>query len=332
MANSIRRRELITLAAGAASWPIAVRAQQRAVPVIGILGASTEARSGPLTVVDNAFLQGLREEGYVAERNVEILYHWAETQYDRLPALAADLVRRRVAVIFANPVAAALAAKAATTTIPIIFSVGGDPIEFGLVESLNRPGGNVTGTTFLQQELVAKRLELLHEIAPAATAVGYLVNSTNPQVEAEIRQAQAAVRILGVRLVILNASTPGEIEAAFASLVSQRIGAVLVDAEILFRIQRDQLVSLAAYHAVPAMYFTRDDVEAGGLISYGASLSGAWRLAGTYVGRILKGEKPADLPVQQSTRIETVLNLRTAKALGIEVPTATLLRATEVIE
>jgi putative tryptophan/tyrosine transport system substrate-binding protein len=296
------------------------------VPVVGYLGGSMKSLSVP------AFRQGLGELGYVEGQNVEILYHNAQFQYDRLPALAADLVRRRVAVIFAAETQAAVPAKLATATIPIVFSIGGDPVELGLVASINRPGGNVTGVTFRTQELTAKRLELLHEIVPAAMPIGLLVNPTNNTVKAEIGVAEAAARVLGVRLVIQNASNRKEIDPAFAILVEQRIGALLVSNDLLFGVQGAQIVALAARHAVPAIYARRGEVEAGGLMSYGANLSDARRLAGTYVGRILKGEKPAELPVQQSTRFEMVLNLKVAKALGIEVPTATLLRADAVIE
>ena len=277
--------------------------------------------------------RGLAEQGFFEGHNVEIM-QLADLQYDRFPMLAADLVRRHVTVILAtggSPVPA-LAAKSATTTIPIVFVTGVNPVESGLVASLNRPGGNITGATARALELTGKRLELLHEMVPAAKSIGILVNPTNPKVEADVKQAEAAARILGVRLAAVNASTPSEMEAAFAILAGQRIGALMVIPDSLYFAQRDQLAALAARYAVPAMYFFREFVDAGGLMSYGANLAEPWRLAGTYVGRILNGEKPADLPVQQSTRIEMVLNLKTAKALGIEVPTATLLRATDVIE
>jgi len=327
----MRRREfVIGLGGASAAWPLAALAQQRAIPAIGILSDAQESAAGPLIA---AFRQGLNEFGYVEGRNVEILYRWAESRIDRLPALAADLVGRRVAVIFAAAsTASALAARAATATIPIVFEIGSDPVEIGLVASLNRPGGNVTGVSFLTTELTAKRLELLHETVPAAALIGVLVNPTSPAVEAEIRDVNAAARILGVRLMMLNASTPSEIEAAFAVLGRQQIGALLVFADPLFFVQAAQLAALAVRYAVPAIYFGREQVEAGGLMSYGASISNATRLSGTYVGRILKGEKPADLPVQQSTRIEMVLNLKAANALGLKVPTETLLRADAVIE
>ena len=242
------------------------------------------------------------------------------------------MVRQRVAVIYASSGDASLVAKSATATIPIVFAVGADPVAFGLVASLNRPAGNVTGVTFFTQELIAKRLELLHELVPAVSSVGFLVNPTNPQTKVQIREAEIAERVLGVHLVILSAGTPSDIEKAFEILAGQRLGALLVGADALFIAQRVQLAALALRHAVPAIYHAREIVDAGRLMSYGPSLADAWRLAGTYVGRILKGEKPADLPVQQPTRFEMVLNLKTAKALGIDVPTGTLLRATEVIE
>jgi putative ABC transport system substrate-binding protein len=293
------------------------------MPVIGYLDGSTESAEPTA-----AIRRGIAEFGYAEGRNVEILYRWAENRYDRLPSLAMSLGQSRAAVIIASGNPAAVAAKAAITTIPIVFAIGGDPVDLGLVVSLNRPGGTITGVSFLNQTLVAKRLELLHEILPAATPIGFLVNPTSPQVVADIRQAETAARILGVHLIILNASSPTEIEAAFAMFV----GAIMVQGDTFLARQAVQLATLAAHYAVPAIYPIREFVDVGGLMSYGASIPDALRLAGTYAGRILKGEKPADLPVQQSTYIDIVLNLKTAKTLGIEVPTATLLRATEVIE
>jgi putative ABC transport system substrate-binding protein len=334
MANSIRRRDVVTLAASAATLSLtglpAARAQQRSAPVIGYLDAGSESARAPLTA---AFLRGLADQGYIEGRNVEILYRWAQSQYDRLPALAAELVRQRVAVIHAQATPSALAAKSATATIPIIFSLGSDPVSLGLVASLNRPGGNVTGVTFLAQELTAKRLELLHEFVPGATSVGFLANPSGPQTEAELREAEIAAHILGVRLTILNATTPSEIEAAFAILVGQGVAALMVGVDTLFVEQRDQLAGLVARHPVPAIYAFRDFVDAGGLMSYGPSWHDAWRVAGTYVGRILNGDKPGDLPVvQQSTRIETVLNMKTAMALGIQFPPKILAIADSVVE
>jgi putative tryptophan/tyrosine transport system substrate-binding protein len=329
----MRRRDFITGFGSAATLPLtgppAARAQQRSVQVIGYLDAGSESGRAPFTA---AFLRGLGEQGYIEGRNVQILYRWAESRYDRLPALAAELVSQRVTVIHAQATPCALAAKSATATIPIIFSLGTDPVSLGLVASLNRPGGNVTGVTFLAQDLTAKRLELLHEILPAATSIGVLTNPSGPTTEAELREAEIAAHILGVRLTILNATTPSEIEAAFGILVGQRVAALLMGVDTLFVEQRDQLAELMARYSVPAIYAFRDYVDAGGLMSYGPSWHDAWRVAGTYVGRILNGDKPGDLPVQQSTRIETVLNLRTAKALGIQFPPKILAFADAVVE
>ena len=327
----IKRREFIAGLGGAAFMPRIARAQQRPLPVIGYLnGGSGFAKVSQQAVA--AFRRGLGELGYVEGRNVEILFRWADTHYNRLPALAADLVRRRVAVIAATGSAtAALAAKSATATIPIVFTTGADPVEQGLVASLNRPGGNLTGAGFLVQELTAKRLELLHEIVPAAASIGFLVNPTNVAVQADMKEGEAAARILGVHLVIAKASTPSEIREVFAMLAGQQVGALAIGNDGLFAAQSDQLAELAIRYAMPTMH-SREFVEAGGLMAYGADLTDAWHVAGTYAGRILKGEKPADLPVQQSTRFALVLNLKAAKALGLEVPTATLLRADAVIE
>jgi ABC-type uncharacterized transport system substrate-binding protein len=324
----MRRRDFIAGVGGAATWPLAAWAQQPGMPVIGFMnGALPGVGEG-----EAEFRKGLSETDYVEGRNVAIEYRWADSRYDRLPALAADLVRRRVDVIVSQGAPASLAATAATSTIPIVFASGFDPVELGLVASLNHPGGNVTGALFLTQAVIAKRLELLHEIVPAAPLVGLLVNPTTPTAEAQIKEAETAARTLGVRLSIRNASSPSEIDAAFAILVDQRIGALLAGTDALFDVQYNQLVALATRHAVPTIYSRRRAVQAGGLMSYGANFSDAWRLSGTYAGRILKGEKPGDLPVQQSTRIEMVLNLKTAKVLGLSVPQSTLLRADEVIE
>jgi len=324
----MRRRDFIS-GLGAAAWPLTTLAQQPTLRVVGFLIGTTE-QVDPAIVA--ALRQGLGERGYIEGRNVQILFRFAQNRYDRLPALAEELVRRRVAVIVTGGAGAALAAKAATATIPIVFAVPNDPVKLGLVASLNRPGGNVTGVTFLATELNAKRLELLHNIAPAATSVGFLMNPTAADFEAQVREAELAAHVLGVRLTILNASSPEEIEAAFASLASRGIGAIMYGGDPLFVIQAGQLISLAARNAVPAIYLTPGEVEAGGLMSLGASIPDAVRIACTYVGRILDGENPTDLPVQQSTRIKTVLNLKVAKALGLEVPRLILLRADEVIE
>ena len=328
----IGRRGVITLLGGAAAagWPLAARAQQPAMPVIGFLSSGTNPSSGRIA---DAFGQGLSEQGYVEGRNVEIIYRSAQ-QTEGFLALAADLVRRRVAlIVIPDPgTGAALAAKSATGSIPIVFGIGSDPVESGLVASLNRPGGNLTGVYFLNQELTAKHLELLHKIAPNVTTVGFLVNPTNSVVKAQNREAETAARSLGLNLTILNATTPNEIEAAFATVVERQIGALAVDADSLFFLQRDQLAAHAARHVVPAIYSAREYVEVGGLMSYGARLSDTLRVVGSYAGRILKGANPADLPVQQSTRIEMALNLGTAKALGLTVPQTLLVAADEVIE
>ena len=327
MVINIRRREFIaTLGSAAAAWPLAARAQERAVSVIGYL--SGEPESG----VPAAFRQGLGELGFVEGRNVEILYRSAEGHYDRLPELAADLVARRVALIATGQHFPALAAKKATTTIPIVFAFGADPVALGLVASLNRPGGNITGTSFVASELIRKRFELLHEIVPAVTTIGLLVNPTTPHVQALIREGEDAARILGVHLVILNATNATEIESVYASLVGQQITALVIGGDPLFTTRGPQLVELAGRHRVVTIYSNRDPVQAGGLISYGASIGETTRIAGTYAGRILKGEKPADLPVQQATRVELIINLKAAKAFGITFPLTLLGRADEVIE
>jgi putative tryptophan/tyrosine transport system substrate-binding protein len=328
----IRRREFIAAFGGAAAaWPLAARAQQPAMPVIGFVNpASADARRDLIA----AFHQGLAEAGYVEGRNVEIEYRWAKGRNDRLPIMAADLVQRRVAVIVAaDGTAAALAAKAATPTIPIVFMVGADPVELGLVASLGRPGGNMTGVGALAVGTVAKRLQLLHELVPAAGEVAFLRNPTNPYFSAlETRELQAAATVLGVHLLLLDASSSHEIDAAFARLVAQRTGAFLLGTDPLFITAREQLVGLANGHAVPAIYPFREDVVAGGLASYGASNRDAFRLVGGYAGRILSGKAPADLPVQQVTRLEMAINLKTGKTLGLEVSPTLLARADEVIE
>ena len=327
----MRRREFVTLVGGVvAGWPLAAWAQQPAVPVIGFLSSGTNASSGRIA---DAFSQGLSEQGYVEGQNVEIIYRSAD-RTEGFPALAADLVRRRVAlIVIPDPgTGAALAAKLATGSIPIVFGIGSDPVEAGLVASLNRPGGNLTGVYFLNQQLTAKHLELLHKITPNVTTVGFLVNPTTPAVKVQNREAETAARSLGLNLTILNATTPNEIEAAFATVVDRQIGALAIDADSLFFVQRDLLAALAARHTVPAIYSAREYVEAGGLMSYGARLSDTLRVVGNYAGRILKGTKPADLPVIQSTKFELVINLKTAKALGLVVPPNLLATADEVIE
>jgi putative tryptophan/tyrosine transport system substrate-binding protein len=318
------RREFIAGLGGAVAWPLVARAQQAAVPEIGVLALLDNRPDQP---PDAAFRRGIGEQGYDEGRNVKILYRYNGEYQNGWPELAADLVRRRVAVIFTIHTPAALAAKKATATIPIVFAVGSDPVQ----ASLNRPGGNVTGTAYLLVELAAKRLELLHEIAPAVKSIGYLYRRAAPSLEEPTIQAlETAAGTLGLRLVTANASTPNEIERAFAMLVGAGIGALLIS--INFAYQSNQVVALAAHYALPTMYGFRSIVELGGLISYGGRSLDAFRLAGTYVGRILKGENPADLPVQRSTRIETVINLKTAKALGVTIPPNLLALADEVIE
>jgi putative ABC transport system substrate-binding protein len=326
----MQRREFIVGLGSAAVWPVVVRAQ-RALPVVGVLFGGTAQSDGHWMA---ALRKGLSETGFVEGDNVEILHLRAEWHYDRLPALAAELVRHQVAVIFAQWNVSAVAAKSATETLPVVFAVGGDPVELGLVASLNRPGANFTGAYLLSAALVQKRLQLLHEIVPAARTVGFLINPTSRQKDFDLREMETAARILGVTMVTLSATTPSEIETALAPIKGQSINALLIANDAMFYdpAAMARLVTLAASHAVPTIYDSRDFVDAGGLMSYGANTDDAVRVAGTYVGRILKGEKPANLPVQQVTRVETVLNLKAAKALGLNVPTAILLRADEVIE
>jgi len=333
----MKRREFITLFGGAAAassmlWPIGARAQQPAMPVIGYL----ESEPPDLSAVHlSAFRQGLGETGYVEGRNVTIEYRSIEGQYDRLPALAADLVRRKVTVIAVTAgLPGARAAKAATTTIPIVFRIGADPVAFGLVASLNRPGGNITGVTTLGEELVPKRLELLHELVPSATIIALLVNPTSPNAELQSRTTQAAARALGLQLHVLHASTERDFDTAFATVAKLRADGLVIGGDAFFRgVSRSkQLAALAVRHAIPAISFTRDFAAAGGLMTYEGGLLDSYRTCGVYTGRILKGEKPADLPVQQATKIELIINLKTAKALGLTVPLSLLGRADEVIE
>jgi ABC-type uncharacterized transport system substrate-binding protein len=328
----IRRRDLITLMCGAAAaWPLAARAQQPAMPVVGFLYQQSPETIGDLL---RGFRQGLKDNGYVEGENVAIEYRWAENQIDRLPELAAELVRRRVAVIaVTGGPPSAFAAKAATTTIPIVFVINEDPVRLGLVASLARPGGNLTGVNFFSAELVAKRLELLHELVPGAARVAVLVNPAVATTTATtLRDVEAAAPALGLQLKILNASTSGEINAAFAELARDRADALFVAGDAFFFIRRAQMVNLASHHSIPATYSNRDYAEAGGLMSYGPNISDAFRQVGVYTGRILKGAKPADLPVVQSTKFELVINNQTARMLGLTVPDKLLVAADEVIE
>jgi putative ABC transport system substrate-binding protein len=327
----MRRREFITLLGGAvAAWPLAARAQQPGMPVIGFLNpTSPEVLGGPI----RGLRQGLKDAGYVEGENITIEYRWADNQIERVPALAAELVRRRVGVIVATggPVSA-LAAKAVTTTIPIVFNVAEDPVRLGLVASLARPGGNVTGVSFLAAEVAAKRLALLRELVPGAVRVAVFANPNNPAADVALSELEAAARAMGLRIQVLRASTSGEIDAAFATFVRERPDALFVTGDSFFNSRRVQLALLAAIHRVPATFGLRDYAEAGGLMSYGANLRDAYRQVGVYAGRILKGAKPADLPVVQSTKFDFVINLTTAKAIGIDVPSTLLARADEVIE
>jgi putative tryptophan/tyrosine transport system substrate-binding protein len=332
--SQLKRRNFITLLGGAAAcWPLAAHAQQPAMPVVGFLNA---ASPDLFAHVVRAFHLGLSETGYVEGRNVAIEYRWAENQYDRLPALAAELVRRRVSVITTGSATlAALAAKAATTTIPIVFLMGADPVQFGLVASLNRPGGNLTGVTTMNVEMTPKRLQVLRELLPTTTIMAVLVNPINTpaSVETEVRQVQAAARTLGLQMVhVLQASTERDLDSAFSTLVQRRTGGLVISADTFFSGKSVELAALASRHAVPTISPYREFVTAGGLMSYGGSVTELYRLVGVYTGRILKGERPADLPVQQVTKVELVINLKTAKALGLTVPTSLIGRADEIIE
>jgi len=324
----MKRREFITLLGGTAAWPVAARAQQPAVPVIGFMIDGVQARSQQIA----AFYAGLKESGYVQDQNVAVEFRPAEGHFDRFPALAADLLRHGVTLLVAVSNDAALAAKRATATTPIVFGMGGDPVALGLVASLNRPGGNITGIYFFTQGLEGKRLGLLHELVPAATTIAVLVNPNYSPAENQLRDVQEAAARLGVQVLVLRANTETDFDAVFTDLVRQRAGALLVCASPFFFGRRQQLVVLAARHAVPSIYEWREFAAAGGLMSYGTNINDAYRQMGVYAGRILKGEKPADLPVVQSTKFEFVINLSTARALGIEVPPTLSARADEVIE
>jgi putative ABC transport system substrate-binding protein len=328
----MRRRDFIIslLGGAAAAWPLAARAQQPTMPVIGFLGTGTPA---DWTQFVAAFRQGLGEVGYEEGRNVAIEFRWAEGQGSRLPALATDLAGRQVSLIVSSAgTVAARAAKAASASIPILFVMGGDPVKFGLVASLNQPGGNVTGVSFLLNVLAAKRVELLRAMVPAATEIGLLVNPDNPNAEADTKDAQEAARAIGLQTHVVHARTEGDFDAAFATLVRQRAAALFVASDVLFLSRRDRLVALAARHSIPANYDRREFAAAGGLFSYGTNFADAHRQVGIYAGRILKGEKPADLPVVQPTKFELVINLKTAMALGLTIPDKLIALADEVIE
>jgi putative ABC transport system substrate-binding protein len=324
----IKRREFIAGLGSTAAWPLAARAQQAALPVIGVLNAiSSVGRARELA----AFRQGLNEGGYIEGRNVTIEYRSADGQYEQLPVLAADLVRRRVTAISALGAPAAVAAKASTTTIPIVFEVGADPVQMGLLAGLSRPGGNITGVVNSNLEVGPKKLQLLHELVPTATIIGLLVNPANPNNEIRSKDMQAAARTLGVEVDVLRASTERDIDEVFASLVQARVGALVINPDPLFSGRREQLVALTVRYAMPAIY-NREFAAAGGLIGYGVNLTDVYRLVGIYTGRILAGAKPADLPVQQSTRVELVINLKMAKTLGLSIPEKLLATADEVFE
>ena len=327
--DRLHRREVITLLGGAAAWPLAARAQHPAMPVIGFLGV----RSPDDTVTLAAFRRGLNEGGFVEGQNVMVEYRWAIGQYDRLPAQAAELVQKPVAVLVsAGGEPAALAAKAATSTIPIVFTIGDDPVKLGLVASYNRPGGNLTGINIFTTTLEAKRLGLLHELVPQAAAIGVLLNANFPAAERQLRDVQGAARAIGLQIHALRANIDREIEVAFETVASQRIAALAVAASPFFTTRRDKIVALAARHAVSTMYTAREYAVDGGLMSYGIDVPDVYRQIGLYAARILKGEKPADLPVMQPTKFELVINLKTAKALGLQIPDKLVAIADEVIE
>jgi putative tryptophan/tyrosine transport system substrate-binding protein len=329
----MNRRGFITLLGGAAAaWPLAAKAQQAAMPVIGYLGSSSFERSAGRSLLN--FKRGLAETGYVEDRNVTIEYRWADDQYERLPTLAIELVQRRVAVLVAAGSPTALPAKAATTVIPTVFMVGSDPVELGLVASLNRPGGNLTGVAYLNAEVAPKRLELLHELIPTAKSIALLVNPANPTVAAEkqAKELEAAVRMLGLHLPLVKASNAIEIEDAFSALIRDRVEGLQIGVDPLFGNHIDQLVALATRHKMPTIYPWREFTAAGGLMNYGASIPDAFRQVGVYTGQILKGAKPSDLPIQRPTKLQFVLNLKAAKAIGVEIPAKLLALADEVIE
>ena len=325
----MRRREFITLLGGAATaWPVAARAQQAAMPVIAFLGSGSSLTAPRLL----AFRQSLKEMGYVEGENVAIEFRWAHGQFDRLPALAAELVQDGVAIIVTTGLGSALAAKVATRAIPLVFVGADNPVQFGLVASLNRPGGNATGLNLQTSELTAKRLEILRQLVPRTATVAILINPNSPEVAPQVADVQSASLSMGQPILILNATNEGDLDNTFATVVQHRAGALLVTNDAFFFSHLDQIVAMAAHNAVPTMYDRREYADAGGLISYGPNYTDAYRQAGIYVGRILRGERPSDLPVMQSTKFELVINLRTAKALGLEVPPTLLALSDEVIE
>ena len=325
----MRRRKFITLIGAAAAWPLAARSQQAALPMVGFLNGGSPAEYAPMVA---AFREGLKELGYVEGENVAIEFRWAEGKYERLSALGTDLVRRQVAAIAATSTPAAQAAKALTATVPIVFTTGADPVQLGLVASLNQPGGNVTGVSFLVNELTKKQFEVLHQILPKAALIGFLVNPAVAYARSQTTEAQDAARALGRQLFVVTARTESEIDAAFAALVKKLAGGVITISDPFLNSRRDQIVALAARHSLPALYPVRDYVAAGGLMSYGTSIIGAYRQVGVYTGRILKGEKPADLPVMRPTKLDLVINQKTAKALDLTIPPALIALADEVIE
>jgi putative ABC transport system substrate-binding protein len=323
------RRDFITLIGGAVAWPIAARAQQATLPVVGLLSGRSSAASEYLAA---AFRKGLGEVGFIDGQNIRIEYRYAEEQYDRLPALASELIRLRVAAIATSDTASVLAAKAATSTIPIVFTVAGDPVALGLVASLSRPGGNLTGHTNLAEEVTPKRLELLRELVPRASRIGYLMNPTNPNGEFNLKETQTAAHALGLQIHIVHATTERDFESAFEALDQLRVDALVIETNSIFTSRSGQLASLTVSHALPAAYVYPEFAAGGGLMSYGASITDSHRFVGAYVGRILKGEKPTNLPVQQAIKVELIINLRTAKALGLTVPLTLQYAADEVIE
>jgi len=326
----MKRREFVSLlVGGAAAWPLVARAQQPAMPVIGYLNSRSRDTDTPFLA---AFHRGLNETGYVEGQNVAIEYRWAEGQYDQLPVLATDLVRRRVTVMAATSTPAALAAKAATSAIPIVFTTAADPIAVGLVDSLSRPSGNVTGVNSYLSDLGAKRLELLRQLVPTAALIGMLVNPNYPDAESQAKDVKEAARTLGQQVHVVNADSEGDLDRAFATFIELKADALLVSLDSFFLSRREQLVALAARHKIPVMYFARDFVLAGGLMSYGSDLADSYRQAGVYTGRILKGAKPGDLPVLQPTKFELIVNTATAKSLGLSIPDRLLALADEVIE